>query len=328
MTVESYRGLILKIIPFAAWLAAGAAGAPRAEAAQAPRGSVAFVVSGKDLTSAPIWLADRLGFFKSDGDDAKIVIMKSDLQVVSLVSGDADFAGSLSSVTKAAAIGLPVKIVLSFYNGSLFYLVTRPEITDIKMLRKKTIAVSRYGSATDFDARGTLKHFGMEKEIDVLQVGAGTNRLASLISGRVDGAILEISEKEQAEKAGMRALFSTGQFNKQPLGGLGSSADKIRSHRDALIKSLRPVYRALQVMKNDKATTKDFFEKDMKISGNRFESSYEAIMKIFVPEGELPVSDLAAVYEDARKAATNPPPVKLEDMVDWSLIRAARVSMK
>lgn len=120
----------------------------------------------------------------------------------------------------------------------------------------------------------------------------------------------------------------TGQFNKQPLGGLGSSVEEIRNKRDLLIRALIPIYRALMVMRNDKIVTKEFFEKDLKISGPRFDSAYEATMKVFVPEGELPVNDLAAVYEDARKAATNPPPVKLEDLADWSLIRAARRSIK
>ena len=302
----------------------------RPSAAQTPKNYVVITVSTKDLSSAPVWLAERLGYFKKEGLESRIVVMRSDLQIASLISGDADFAGSLSSVTKAAAVGIPVKIVVSFFNGGFFYLVTKPEITDVKMLRKKTIAISRYGSATDFDARAALKHFGLDasRDVTILPVGGGTNRLMSLVSGRVDGAILTEGEREHAEKAGMKALISTGQFNKQPLGGLGTSVEKIRTSRDMLVRSLRAVYRALSVMKSDKNAIKEFFAKDLSIGATQFESAYDSMMNVLLPDGEIPVSDLVAPYEDARKSATKPPPVALDDLVDWSLLRTARAGIK
>jgi ABC-type nitrate/sulfonate/bicarbonate transport system substrate-binding protein len=330
MTIDSFRRHVIIIVPFFIWLALIIAGSPRPSAAQTDKNYVVITVSTKDLSSAPVWLAERFGYFKKEGLESRIVVMRSDLQIASLISGDADFAGSLSSVTKAAAVGIPVKIVMSFFNGSFFYLVTKPDITDIKMLRKKTIAISRYGSATDFDARETLKHFSLEagRDVTLLTVGGGTNRLASLVSGRVDGAILTEGEKEQAEKAGMKALFSTGQFNRQPVGGLGTSIEKIRTNRDGLVRSLRAVYRALTVMKNDKNAIKGFFDKDLAISANQFDSAYESMLKVLLPDGEIAASDLVAPYEDARKAATKPPPVAVDELSDWSLLRGARASVK
>jgi ABC-type nitrate/sulfonate/bicarbonate transport system substrate-binding protein len=298
--------------------------------AQSQKNFVVITVSTKDLSSAPVWLAERFGFFKKEGIDSRIVVMRSDLQIASLMSGDANFAGSLSSVTKAAAVGIPVRIVMSFFNGSFFYLVTKPEITDIKMLSKKTIAISRYGSATDFDARAVFKHFSLEpgRDVTILAVGGGTNRLTSLVSGRVDAAILTEGEKEVAEKAGMKALLSTGQFNKQPVGGLGASVEQIRADREFLVKSLRAVYRAMTVMKNDKNAIREFFDKDLAISGKQFDSAYESMLKVFLPNGEIQPSDLVAPYEDARKAVTKAPPVGVDELADWSLLRAARASVK
>jgi ABC-type nitrate/sulfonate/bicarbonate transport system substrate-binding protein len=121
------------------WLAVVIAWVARPSEAQTQKNHVVITVSTKDLSSAPVWLAERFGYFKKEGLESRIVVMRSDLQIASLISGDVDFAGSLSSVTKAAAVGIPVRIVMSFFNGSFFYLVTKPDITDIKMLRKKTI---------------------------------------------------------------------------------------------------------------------------------------------------------------------------------------------
>jgi len=330
MNIDRFRKLVIIIVPFIVGLALIIAGSARPSTAQTQKNDVVITVSTKDLSSAPIWLAQRFGFFKKEGIEPKIVVMRSDLQIVSLISGDANFAGSLSSVTKAAAVGIPVKIVVSFFNGSFFYLVTKPEITDTKMLTKKTIAISRYGSATDFDARAALKHFSLEpgRDVTILPVGGGTNRLTSLVSGRVDAAILTEGEKEAAEKAGMKVLLATGQFNKQPVGGLGASVEKIRTDRDFLVKSLRAVYQAMTVMKNDKNAIKDFFDKDLAISAKQFDSAYESMLKVFLPNGEIQPSDLVAPYEDARKAVTKAPPVGVDELVDWSLLRAARASVK
>jgi ABC-type nitrate/sulfonate/bicarbonate transport system substrate-binding protein len=320
---------VIVVVFLMVWVTLIVAGSARPSTAQTQR-DVVITVSTKDLSSSPVWLAQRFGFFKKEGIESKIVVMRSDLQIASLISGDANFAGSLSSVTKAAAVGIPVKIVVSFFNGSFFYLVTKPEITDAKMLTKKAIAISRYGSATDFDARAALKHFSLEpgRDVTILPVGGGTNRLTSLVSGRVDAAILTEGEKEAAEKAGMKALLSTGQFNKQPVGGLGASVEKIRTDREFLVKSLRAVYRAMMVMQNDKSALKEFFEKDLAISAKQFDSAYESMLKVFLPNGEIQPSDLVAPYEDARKAVTKAPPVGVDELADWSLLRAARASVK
>jgi len=289
-----------------------------------------FAVSTKDVSSSPVWIAGNLGYFKGEGIDARIVVMRSDLQVAGVISGDVDFAGSLSSVTKAAAVGIPVKIVVSFFNGGFFYLVTKPDITNIEGLKGKVVAISRYGSATDFDARATFRHFGLDpsRDVKIIPVGGGGNRLASLVSKRVDAAILTINEKLQAERAGMRTLVSTGQYNKQPVGGLGTSVQKIRSSRDGLVRALRAVYRTLVVMEKDRNAVKGFFEKELAINPEQFDDAYDAVMKVFLPNGEIDAKDLSEPYEDARKAATNPPPVSVNDLIDWSILREARSSVK
>ncbi|MBI3059398.1 MAG: ABC transporter substrate-binding protein, partial [Deltaproteobacteria bacterium] len=73
-----------------------------------------------------------------------------------------DYAASTATVAKAAALGFPVKIVISFFNGTDFNIVTGPEIRTAKDLKGKIIAVSRFGSAADFDLRVALRHLGLD----------------------------------------------------------------------------------------------------------------------------------------------------------------------
>jgi len=298
--------------------------------AQSLRPMVVAVSTAVDESSSPIRIAKTLGYFKDEGIDARLVVMRSDLQVAGLVSGDVALAASVSSVAKAAAVGVPVKIVMSFLNGTLFYLVTRPDITSIQELKGKIVAVSRFGSATDFDARAALRHFGLDpaRDVKILAVGAGGNRLASLVSKRVDAAILGAVEKFPAEAAGFKTLLATGQYNRQPLGGVGASVERIRGSREELAGALKALYRALGVMKSDPSLVKSIFEKELRLKPDQAEGLYDAMMKVFLPDGEINTRDLSGPYEDARKAATNPPPVSLSDLVDWSILRDVRARAK
>jgi ABC-type nitrate/sulfonate/bicarbonate transport system substrate-binding protein len=289
-----------------------------------------FAVSATDVSASPIFVAEHLGLFKEEGIDAKIVVIRSDIVMKGLVTGDVDFASSISSVVKAAAIGAPVKTLINFFNGSFFYLVTKPGVTNINQLKGKTVAISRYGSATDFDARAAFRHFNMDpaKDVQILAIGGGPTRIAALVSGRVDAAILNNIEKIPAEKAGMKALLFTGQYLRQPVGGLGAGVQRMGDKKEEIRKSLRAMYRALTVMKADRNRVKPVYEKRLDVRPEHFDAIYDDAMRVFLPNGEIDLADLKAPYEDARSQAPTAPPVPLASVVDYSILQEIRKTVK
>jgi NitT/TauT family transport system substrate-binding protein len=200
--------------------------------------------------------------------------------------------------------------------------MTRPEIAKVDQLRNKTIAISRYGSATDFDTRGALRHFGLDpaKDVSILAVGGGTARIAGLISGRVDAALLNNVEKLAAEKAGMKALIFTGQYVKQPVGGLGTSVQRLIERRDEIRRGLRAIFRAVMIMRTERNKTKAFLSEVMDVKPEHTDGIYEDMMKVFLPSGKIDLKHLAGSYDDARKQSSNPSPVPLNALVDYSLL--------
>jgi NitT/TauT family transport system substrate-binding protein len=291
---------------------------------------VVFAVSATDVSASPIFVAEELGYFRAEGIDSKIVVIRSDIAMKGLVTGDIDFASSISSVVKAAAIGAPVKTLINFFNGSFFYLVTKPNITNIEQLRGKTVGISRYGSATDFDARAAFRHFNLDpaKDVKILAIGGGPTRIAALVAGHVDAAILNNIERIPAEKAGMKALVFTGQYLRQPVGGLGAGLQTMTEKRDEIRRSIRAMYRALTVMKADRNRVKGAFAKRLDVRPENFDTVYDDAMRVFLPNGEIDLADLSAPYDDARKQAVNPPPVTLASLVDYSALQEARKTVK
>jgi ABC-type nitrate/sulfonate/bicarbonate transport system substrate-binding protein len=281
-----------------------------------------FALSTKDSSTAPILTAAHFGYFKDEGIDANIVLMRSDIGVKALITGDADFAASISSVVKATAVGIPVKTVLNFFNGSFFYLITKPSITSIDQLRGKVIGVSRYGSAADFDARATFRHFGIDpnKDLKILAAGSPASRISALVAGHVDAVILSNTEKLPAEQVGMKALLFTGQYVKQPVGGLGTSVQRISDRREDVQKGIRAVYRGLLAMKSQRDKVKMVFEKELGVKPEQFDGIYEDAIRVLLPNGKIDLESLREPYEDARRQATNPPEVTLATLVDYSIL--------
>lgn len=294
--------------------------------AQAPRKLVVGISNPDAVTFFPLFIAKEFGYFKAEGLDPQLIVMNSDLSVKALVTGDVDYASSTASVAKAAALGFPVKILMSFFNGTDFNIVAKPEIKTPKELKGKIVAISRFGSAADFDLREALKHSGLDpaKDVKIIPVGSGSNRLVSLLTGKVDAAIINVAESLRAQDQGMKVLLSTGKFNRQTLTGLGAWTSKITGNPAEVKKMLRASLRALEDFKERPEKIKPLLISHTKIKPDQFDFVYQKNLEVLSPDGSLSEADVGATYYSARKTAVNPPPVQLTDLVDLSLLKEAQ----
>ncbi len=300
--------------------------APPSAFAQAPRKVIIGVSNPDNVTFFPLYFAKEAGYFREQGIDPQLIVMNSDLANKALLTGDVDYAASTVITTKAAALGLPVKIIMSFFNGTDFSVVAKPEIKTANDLKGRTIAVSRLGSAADSDLRETLKHLGLDaaKDVKILAVGAGPNRLIALLTGKVDAAIINVAETIRAQEQGMRALVSTGKYNRQTLTGLSAATSKIAQNRDEVRRVLRAVYRAIEDYRDRKEKIQPFLIKHTKIRPEHFELVYQKNLEVLSHDGSVTEADVRSGYLDARKNAANPPPVEITSLYDLTVLREAQ----
>jgi ABC-type nitrate/sulfonate/bicarbonate transport system substrate-binding protein len=291
--------------------------------AQMPRKIIIGVSNPDNVTFFPLYFARDAGYFRDQGLEPQFIVMNSDLAVKALVTGDVDYAATTASVAKAAALGFPVQIIVSFFNGTDFSLVCKPEIKAANDLKGKIIAVSRFGSAADFDAREALMHLGLDpvKDVKIIPVGAGSNRLVSLLTGKVDAAIINVAESIRAQEQGMRVLVSTGKFNRQTLTGLGTATSKIAQNRDEVRRVLRAVTRALADYKDRRDRIQPLLIKHTRIRPEHFDFVYQKNLEVLSSDGSLAEADVKTAYLDARKNAVNPPPVEVSSLFDLGPLR-------
>jgi ABC-type nitrate/sulfonate/bicarbonate transport system substrate-binding protein len=68
------------------------------------------------LTYMPFYVAQEKGFLKKVGLEAEYIQMNTGIQPQALINGNINFFPSLSTGISAAVAGLPLVVVLNFYN--------------------------------------------------------------------------------------------------------------------------------------------------------------------------------------------------------------------
>src|SRR4029077_6436120 len=71
--------------------------------------------------------AQRYGFFRGQGLEAELIVMRPSLSLQTLLAGDLDYSTVLASGARAGVSGLPLRIVMALTVGQDFSLVVRPE---------------------------------------------------------------------------------------------------------------------------------------------------------------------------------------------------------
>ncbi len=142
----------------------------------------------------PVWVAKDAGYFEKQGLDVEPVqIRGGSLITLAIITGDLPFSGvGAESVVTARAAGGDVVLLACPLAADPVYLITRPDIKSAAELKGQSSAVTRYGSTTHFYLRAALQHVGLnpDRDMTILQLGAGPEIVAALEVGRIAAAAL------------------------------------------------------------------------------------------------------------------------------------------
>jgi NitT/TauT family transport system substrate-binding protein len=145
-------------------------------------------------SNLPIWVAKDAGYFdKYRLNVEPVQVRGGSLITLAIITGDLPFSGvGAESVIAARAAGGDVVLLACPINADPVYLITRPEIKSAAELKGQSSAITRYGSTTHFYLRAALKHVGLnpDRDMTILQLGAGPEMVAALDVGRIAAAAL------------------------------------------------------------------------------------------------------------------------------------------
>jgi len=144
----------------------------------------------------PVWVGKDTGLFARRGLNVEPVQIRGGaLITLGIMSGQLQFSGAgAESVVAARIEGGDIVLLACPTDLEPISLVARPEIKSPADLKGKSSAVTRLGSSTHFYLRAALRYIGLdpEKDMTILQLGAGPEVAVALETGKIAAAALNI----------------------------------------------------------------------------------------------------------------------------------------
>jgi hypothetical protein len=132
-------------------------------APERPLEKVTIAYSSLSGNMAPLWITHERGFFRKYGLDVQLVFIESGTTTVqSLISKDVYFAQMAgAAVIQSRLRGADVVMIAGVMNTLNFKLYVDKSIKQPDQLKGKIVAVTRFGSSTDFALRYALERYGL-----------------------------------------------------------------------------------------------------------------------------------------------------------------------
>jgi NitT/TauT family transport system substrate-binding protein len=200
----SNKNFMFRLIPFILTLLCGSS------SAVAQLRKVAVGIPALGISSGSFIVAKEAGFYRDEGLDVDLVVMRGAPAIQALIGGTVPFASSGGAGLLPIVRGAPLKIVFTTFYRPMFWLYSRPEIRSVDELRGKKIGVSSLGSGPDSLLRTLLKKHGLDggRDVAILSTGPGSARFFALKTGVTDAAVLNEQAALMAQEDGLRQLFS------------------------------------------------------------------------------------------------------------------------
>ena len=154
--------------------------------------------------------AKEKGYYRDEGLDVDLVVMRDTLGISALIGGNVDFASMSGAGLTAILGGVPLRFAFSSFYRPMFWIYAKPEIQDIKALKGKKIGVTGLGSGPDNLLRETLKRNGIEggRDAVILALGLPSTVATALRTGTVDAGTISPPFNFAVKDAGFRELVS------------------------------------------------------------------------------------------------------------------------
>ena len=202
----------------------------------------------------------------------------------------------------ARAAGGDVVLLACPIDADPVYLITRPEIKSAAELKGQASAVTRYGSTTHFYLRAALRHVGLnpDKDMTILQLGAGPEMVAALDAGRIAAAALTTRYAAPFLQRGWPVLVDLSTTDLvYPSSCVTSSRAFIRAEPKTTEDFLRAYVAGIHLIRKDHRFAEKSFAKWMREKDPSIvKRSVGAYAKLFKPAPFVPDKGIENVVKD------------------------------
>ncbi len=315
------------IVALTAWIISAFSFNPFAQA-QLTKLNVGYSAVSAD--QLPAWVAKETGLFAKNGLDVQLIFFTGGTTaILALVSGDVPVTQvSGPGLVNSALAGSDAVFVAAGITSLNYVLMGKPGVKSAEQLKGGSVAISRFGSATDSIARFALKKIGLTpgKDVTIVQVGTGPDRLNAALTGKVTAAVINPPSSFLAAKQGLAVIADVAQMGLVfQHTGAATTRKFIREHPDTVRRYVRAHVEAVHRMWTDKEGTVRVLGKYMgtNVDHEILEKSRENVMtEAFYPKKQYPsLEGLKTVIDEIAERDPRAKTAKPEQFVDFTFIK-------
>jgi NitT/TauT family transport system substrate-binding protein len=273
-------------------------------------------------------MAYEAGLFRKQGLDAQIVFVEGGSSAVqTLIFGDVAFAQMAGAAPLQSNLkGSDVVMIAGLLNTMPFQFIVAKNIKRPEQLKGKAVAVSRFGSGSDFATRYALEKYGLvpDKDVAIVEIGSQPARFAALEKGKVQGAMVQVPFTLMAKKMGFNTLVDLRMLGLEYQHTALATTKTLIQSRPDLVRSVVKAYVAgIHYYKNHRREALSVLRKYLKTDDTEaLAETYETIGLTLLPEKPYPtlkgidvmLQELAAKEPKARTA-------RPEQFVDLTFVK-------
>lgn len=268
------------------------------------------------------------GFYHEEGLEVLAVQAGMLPGIQGLVGGNFDASQILGQGAGAILRGLPLRIVMVFDTRPLNWLFAR-NVKTLQELKGKQIAVSSFGAALDQMTRELLAKSGIDPQRDVAlrAVEPTPSRLAALMAGAVDAAVLNQTDSLIAKKNGFHELVFYGDHLEFVTAGVVVAEKTLAQRPDFMRRFLRGTLKGFFWFKTNEKEVVSRMANAMKVTESEAAEAYKAAQRGMSADGTIPRALQEKTIALQRKILKVERDVAAEQVYDFTTLRAIHKEM-
>jgi len=273
----------------------------------------------------PFYVAQEKRLLEKHGLEAEYIQMRTGIQPQALINGNINFFPSVSTGISAAASGLPLMVVLNFYNGTPWVLVTNKNVAKPQDLIGKNLAVSGIRTSPHWFMQAALRKWAIpEKDVSFISTGGTSSSFAALTTNQVAGAVLSPPFDDKAVSMGFKKFMFLGDLVPIPYVGLITSQAEVKNHRDRVQNTIAALLDAVAWLRTNREASVKIIADKFKVKPAEAENTYQTMVKMFTNDGRLPLQVARGYLDVLRQDRPIPADIDAQKFLDFSLLPAGK----
>lgn len=240
--------------------------------------------SSKTLSYAPLWIAQKQGFFEQQGLDAQVIAIRGSPLTLQALQSESIYVGNSTTDANIGAFerGMDLAMIGGLINGLGMSLIAGKPYKTFEDLRGRTIGTLTLTSGTGFALRLVLKAHGLEypRDYKLLNIGGAPERFTALQTGQIAAAPVGVPLDLTAREQGFNVLgYFADDIPNYQLNTYTVKRSWAEKNRPWVVRFMKAMVLATRWLMDNKEPACNYLSKEMSMNPKHCHAGWEYNVK-------------------------------------------------